>query len=427
MAADSMAMNAKTVKSDAMRSVAMPGTRRGKSVSTHRNDPVFSSARPAEFPRRILLAVTGLSPQVVTETVYALSQKAGSQPPFVPTEIHLLTTAEGAERARLMLLSGQRWFERLRRDYDLPEIKFDEQTIYELTAADGAPIRDIRTREENTRLADALTETIRKLTADQHCALHVSIAGGRKTMGFYAGYALSLYGRPQDRLSHVLVSDHYESNPDFFYPTPRTHVIYASENRPLDAHKAEIELAEIPFVRLRPELDERLLKGTATFSEVVEAAQRALDPPLLEIDLDRQWICAAGQRLRLPPAQLAFMSWLARRAKQGRPGVRCPEGKGPNALNKDYAREYLGEYAHLSDEANSSIATRLRNGMDKIFFEEIKAKLLGRLREGLGPEGAQRYGVVGEGRPKVFRIPVPAESIHWLDRTGHAEAASLRK
>jgi CRISPR-associated protein (TIGR02584 family) len=35
----------------------------------------------------------------------------------------------------------------------------------------------------------------------------MSIAGGRKTMGFYAGYALSLYGRAQDRMSHVLVEE----------------------------------------------------------------------------------------------------------------------------------------------------------------------------------------------------------------------------
>jgi CRISPR-associated protein (TIGR02584 family) len=28
--------------------------------------------------------------------------------------------------------------------------------------------------------------------------------GERKTMGFYVGYALSLFGRAQDRLSHVI-------------------------------------------------------------------------------------------------------------------------------------------------------------------------------------------------------------------------------
>ena len=40
---------------------------------------------PAAYPRRILLAVTGLSPQIVTETLYALAVKGN--PAWVPTEI----------------------------------------------------------------------------------------------------------------------------------------------------------------------------------------------------------------------------------------------------------------------------------------------------------------------------------------------------
>ena len=54
---------------------------------------------PAEYPKRVLLAVTGLSPQVVTETLFALTQSADER--FEPTEVHLITTADGAERARL--------------------------------------------------------------------------------------------------------------------------------------------------------------------------------------------------------------------------------------------------------------------------------------------------------------------------------------
>jgi hypothetical protein len=59
-------------------------------------------------PGRTLLAVTGLSPQVVTETVYALAR---AHPRALPTEIHVVITAEGAERARLALFSRvPRWF-----------------------------------------------------------------------------------------------------------------------------------------------------------------------------------------------------------------------------------------------------------------------------------------------------------------------------
>ncbi len=54
---------------------------------------------PTAYSRRILLAVTGLSPQIVTETLYALARDGG----FVPGEIHLLTTQEGARLAKAAL------------------------------------------------------------------------------------------------------------------------------------------------------------------------------------------------------------------------------------------------------------------------------------------------------------------------------------
>ncbi|NLT68228.1 MAG: TIGR02584 family CRISPR-associated protein [Acidobacteria bacterium] len=374
---------------------------------------IGKTARPHDFPRRVLLAVTGLSPQVVTETLYALTQRV--KPAFVPTEIHLLTTAEGAERARLTLLSDDPgWFHRLRRDYRLPEMKFSDRTIHALRTADGDLIGDIRTSVENERLADSLTEAVRELTADPECALHVSIAGGRKTMGFYAGYALSFFGRPQDRLSHVLVSAPYESNQQFYYPTPCRYVIYTNppQSRPLDARDAEVSLAEIPFVRLRGGLDGRLLEGSVTFSEVVAAAQRALEPQLLEIDFDRKCVFAAGQRVSLAPAQLAFVSWLARRAVEGRPDVSCPSDGAPEC---EYGDEYMREYRHLGDDLDSLTAKKMQAGMSKTFFEQTKSRLHRALKSALGPEGVRRYGVINTERPpRQYRIAAPTESIRWL-------------
>ena len=90
---------------------------------------------------------------------------------------------------------------------------------------------------DNDATADAITERLRAFTADPETALHVSIAGGRKTMGYYLGYALSLFGRPQDRLSHVLVSPPFESHPQFYYPSPGERVIHTlgPNPQPLDA------------------------------------------------------------------------------------------------------------------------------------------------------------------------------------------------
>ena len=171
------------------------------------------------FPRRILLAVTGLSPQVVTETLYALAVRAeDAGAPFVPTEIHLMTTQKGKQLARASLLhpdGGQ--FHALLKDY--PQIGkplFDERRIHVISGPDGADLEDIRSPEENAAAADTITALVADLTQDANAALHVSIAGGRKTMGFYLGYAFSLFARPQDQLSHVLVTAPFENHPDFY-------------------------------------------------------------------------------------------------------------------------------------------------------------------------------------------------------------------
>lgn len=368
--------------------------------------------QPSQYPRRVLLAVTGLSPQVVTETVYALSQAEdrGS----CPTEVRLITTQEGAKRARLALLSEDPgWFSRVGSDYGLPPIHFDEDSIIVLRGQNGAPLSDIRTPEENQAMADLITEQVRELTADHECALHVSLAGGRKTMGFYLGYALSLFGRPQDRLSHVLVSEPFESCWDFFYPTPYERVIQVRDGGLVDTSSAVVTLAEIPFVSLRHGLPDALLDGVATFGDTVAAARLALGPAELMIDLRARRIRASGCDLALPPVELAFLSWLARRLIAGADPVTCPVEGYPEP---EMAREYLSEYHRIIGEMGDDerTATRLSAGMDKAFFEQTKSRLNGKLRKRLGPV-AEHYLVHGTGRnPKRYLLTLPVTAVNYI-------------
>lgn len=272
---------------------------------------------PADFPHRILLAVTGLSPQIVTETVYALAVRA--EPRFVPTEVHVITTAEGAERIRLALLSeAPGWFARLRHDYALPDIAFTAENIHVLQDGAGQPLTDIRSPADNLCAADQITELVRALSADPDAALHVSIAGGRKTMGFFVGYALSLFGRAQDRLSHVLVSEPFEASWNFFYPTPYSNVIETAARTLADTRDAQVTLAEIPFVSLRHGLPRALLAGTASFETTVQAARAGVGPATLDIDLAQRRVTAAGKCFQLPPAELALLAVFARRAARRR-------------------------------------------------------------------------------------------------------------
>lgn len=240
---------------------------------------------------------------------------------------------------------------------------------------------------------------MRILTADPQAALHVSIAGGRKTMGFYLGYALSLYGRPQDRLSHVLVSAPYESHPQFFYPTPESDVIHTPppDSRPYDTRDARVTLAEIPFVRVRDGLPQRLIEGAASFSATVEAAQRALAPARLILELAGGRIHAGGEAIALPPASLAFYAMLARRRVEGLDGVRWTDD--------GIAGAYLLCYREIDGDLSSGLeraAKALSEGMTKDYFDQRKSRVNSAIEKALGPQLAAAYLIHPDGaRPQT--------------------------
>jgi CRISPR-associated protein (TIGR02584 family) len=387
----------------------------------------LASTRPETYPRRILLAVTGLSPQIVTETVYALAVQRSPGRRFIPTSIHLITTGVGRRQAINNLLSEKPgWFHRLRADYGLPEIEFNPDCIHVALDATGRPMDDIRTPQDNERAADFITEKVRELTCDNGAALHVSLAGGRKTMGFYVGYALSLFARPQDRLSHVLVSAPYESHPDFYYPPPSERILQIGGQAPvaLDAHVAEVSLAEIPIVSLRHGLPLQLLKGTATFKATVDSAQEALGPPELVLDPKNRCIRAAGRIIKLDPAQFALLAVLAYRTVHGKPPICAPLR---DKRDEQWSRDFLEDLrACLGWDVPPSVEMALSRGVDGGYFSPHLTKLEKCITEKLGPAAAPYIieRVEGKGRRRRYKLSVPPTSIRFDHIAGSVAAGA---
>jgi CRISPR-associated protein (TIGR02584 family) len=366
---------------------------------------------PHQYPRRILLAVSGLSPQIVTETLYALARDPDQA--FVPTEVHLITTREGAQRAELSLLSQDLgWFHRLCQDHHLPPIAFNRQHIHTIQDPSGRSMDDIRSPEDNRAAADFITAQVRHFTADPLCALHVSIAGGRKTMGFFMGYALSLYGRAQDRLSHVLVSEPFENSLDFFYPTPYSRVLQTRDGRWIDTAQAHVTLADIPFVSLRHGLPQALLSGQASFNETVQAARHALAPPQLVLNLAQRRIHAGGIPIDLPPAELALLAVFARRAQQRLPPLPAPtKGLPDTAWSQRFMAEYRAIVGIMGDMQPTVDA--LAQGMDDLYFSQRKSKLNRHLKTALGP-AADAYRIQDGGtRPRRFALHLASDAIRF--------------
>jgi hypothetical protein len=84
----------------------------------------------------------------------------------------------------------------------------------------------------------------------------------------------------------------------------------------VNARNAQVDLADIPFVRLREGLPERLRTQQSGFSQVIASANRGLEPPRLFLDpAERQsWVDDA--RLDLSNTEFIFMLWLAERVSR---------------------------------------------------------------------------------------------------------------
>lgn len=273
--------------------------------------------------KSILLAVSGLNPQVITETLYALHQNNREV-----DAIHVITSREGKERIYAQLFGGEDGqYNRYLTEYgiDRTSIEFSQRNIHVITDEHGNEIYDIINESHNEHLLKKCLELAFHFTGRADTAVLFSVAGGRKTMSSCLTLAAQMYGRPQDRLYHVLVSPEFESNRDFFYPPKdsRTIELRDDHGRPFfkDSKYAEVNLIHIPFVSIRERLPGEILRepkdpGTLMLSLIRE------DETRLILNLVSGKVVYGSMELDLMPARLALYAFFAMQKKD------CPREKG---------------------------------------------------------------------------------------------------
>jgi CRISPR-associated protein Csx14 len=260
--------------------------------------------------REILIFVAGTTPQIITETLYGLI--VGKKPPVIPDEVYILTTESGKRsiQEELVYKEGLAGFQK---EFGLRAIPFDEENIIILTDSRGQPLDDIREADQNEAVGDLIADFIRKKAGDPASRLHCSLAGGRKTMSFYLGSALQLFGHPWDRLYHVLVSPEFESHPEFFYKPKKDRILSLRDSRgkvvrKLNTRDARISLAEIPFLSLRGKLS---LNGKS-YRELIAESQREINTATIQLPLKvdfRDHLIEIGDRtIEMVPMQLVVYS-----------------------------------------------------------------------------------------------------------------------
>lgn len=263
--------------------------------------------------KHVLLAVVGLSPQIITEALYALFHKGR------PVDaIHLITTGAGAgEIFRTMLAPKGGPLEDFCQQYgiDRQSIDFSLDTLHVLTRANSESMDDIVNEEDNERLLKICLELTHQFTTDPDTVVSFLVAGGRKTMTSCLTLAAQLYGRPCDRLYHVLVSPEFENCPNFWFPPRESTMLKLSNYNKtfyMQTRYARITLVPIPFVSIRGQLDDALLDRPRLPADLIQSLVRT-EPKRLTLDLANGKIAYGNIEMDMHPARLALYAFFAER------------------------------------------------------------------------------------------------------------------
>jgi CRISPR-associated protein Csx14 len=296
--------------------------------------------------KRILLAICGLSPQVITETLYALHQEGR-----MPHGIRVITTRSGKEALYANFLSENGPYQRFLRDYGIeaPAVEFGPRHVIAVRDHNGVEIDDITGEEENELFLSACMEVTFELTRDRDTQVFFSIAGGRKTMGACLAMAAQCYGRPEDRIFHVLVSPEFESCRDFYYPPPVSVPITLQDRQgePFvkETRYAKVTLVPMPFFPIRERLSDRHLKGPESPAALMLSLVREKRHELV-IDLKARVVTWKGVQCDMMPAPLALFTFFAMLKKDNacdKINCRCCSGCFLNAV------EVLDRQAQITD------------------------------------------------------------------------------
>ncbi len=354
--------------------------------------------------RRTLIVTGGQAPAVVTETVWALAKQRN--PPFWPDRLILVVTASvkvlytdklRGSHGKLALLSRE-----------LGRSNLDETT--EIIATD---CKDIRSDADAIAFGDKVCEVVQRQAAERDSIVHLSLAGGRKTMSFHGGAALTLFGRPQDELSHVLVhpAELERADADFWWP---------GHNKP-----GRVELALIPFVRARRRIPDAILNQPLRYADYVAQVNAAIEGRggvVLELLVDSCQLRIAGipVPIKLEPQQFHVYRLLAEWAKKPVPGcgregagsghsgwinadmIKRPHRYDPNPIARLIAlggskRTYRADTREAEKGANAAFGqhiARVRTILgQRILDKYLAERLLAEATGGRTADDPPRYGI----------------------------------
>jgi len=328
--------------------------------------------------KNILICVSGLTPQIVTETLYCLSVQKNVR----IDGIYVLTTKRGRDvilgidkDPKTPKLPLRNELENLCSRYKITIPKFennDEHIV--VTKEESLELSDIRTDKHNILFPNKTCEFIRKLSLNPDNILYCSISGGRKTMSVHLAVALSLFGREKDKLLHVLTNPENEFKE--FYPKNKN-------------EEEELELSEIPFVRLRSIISSQI--PTSKFSkmkydEIVSFTQKQLKKAtykgVLQLVTENKELRFADNTIRFEPLEFAIYYFFVESKLEGQNKFSIQELISTNTAFR--ILEFLKQYYPYYDSKLNTKKPWWKTGFDAADLRSKRSKINKKLCELIG-------------------------------------------
>ncbi|MGA1823091.1 MAG: CRISPR-associated ring nuclease Csm6 [bacterium] len=341
--------------------------------------------------KNILLAVCGLNPQIVTESLYALHQEGQKV-----DALYIITTRDGKEMINAHLLSPKDGhFYRYMRDYQIENgsIAFDPSHVHVVRHEDGHEINDIIDEDDSESFLKKCLEIAFELTADSHNAVFFLVAGGRKTMSSCLAVAAQMYGRTQDRMYHVLVSPEFEQSRDFYYPPPFPVELELKDNDGkkymMKSSYAKITLVPIPFISIRDRLSEEKLREPQDPATLMLSCIHD-KKSTLTLDIPEKKVFFKGKETDLPPALFALYSFfILQKAECTRKVTSCHTCQHCYMdIQEIFSRQ--SRISYIYDQITSTYHVHIERKKSRIYdidyetFNQYKAKIRRKLLQAFG-------------------------------------------
>jgi CRISPR-associated protein (TIGR02584 family) len=323
-----------------MPDVKQPKSRAGKPRRT---------AHAASLAQRhtVLVAVTGLSPAVLTETVWALAHES---PPVIPNQIVALTTEPGRAAIAEQLFGPDAVWQQLRAALLGPEhdrdsrLDFDcvpdrVKVFHRRNGSRRVPLAEVASLADNRAIADALVDELWLQTSKPDTRLIASLAGGYKTMSALCLSAMQLLASPGDRVTHVLVGRGFDqARPRFFFPGQETQELDGPAG-PLRARDAAgcLQLIDVPVIPLRRWFEELLQTKPPSYEVLLTQGADALQSlPVADLRIElgpvvlgpgtrpRHFIRIDGEQIALTRDRYAYLRFFAEQLVGGTPAFERP-------------------------------------------------------------------------------------------------------